>query len=273
MSSALFRRILLGCVVLTAAAPGCLASDPEEGDGEPVLEESESALAGSLLFNLQTFGGNGRRCADCHPSGLFQTGTLTPQRVQQLFNQNPNGPLFRHDAADTIGGNTFNRFKQHATLLIPVALPPNVRIVGSSAREVLLPRGIPTTFNTPKLDPVLMVDGRAPNLQEQARDAIARHAQSTSVSTQQLKDIADFEKTLYNRTNLMLSGTLGTVPLMPQGLSPPRSAAGAGSSTTTRATRTTWASRSSGCAASATAARCSTASRASSRRTSPAGAA
>jgi hypothetical protein len=221
MSSALLRPFLLGTLLLVASAPGCLAADPDgEGDEEPVLEQSESVLAGQNLFNNETFGGNGRRCADCHPSGLGQTGTLTPQRVTQLFNQNPNGPLFRHDAADTIGGTTFNRFKQRATVLIPIPLPPNVRIVGSSAREVLLPRGIPTTFNTPKLDPVLMYDGRAPNLQEQARDAIERHAQSTNVNSTQLNDIADFQKTLFNRVNMMLFGTLGTVPLMPLGITP-----------------------------------------------------
>ncbi len=220
MSSALFKPIMFGCLLLTASAPGCLATDLEgegefEADEEPVLEEAESVAAGQVLFNNETFGGNGRRCADCHPSGVTQSGTLNPQQVQALFNSNPNGPLFRHDAADTIGGNTFNRFKQHATVLIPIPLPANVRIVGSSAREVLLRRGIPTTKNTPKLDPVLMYDGRAPNLQEQARDAIARHAQSTNVTTQQLNDIADFQRTLFNRVNMTLFGTVGTVPHLP----------------------------------------------------------
>ena len=71
MSSALLRPFLLGCFLLAVSAPGCLASDPEgEGDEEPVLEISESVLAGQNLFNNETFGGNGRRCADCHPSGL-----------------------------------------------------------------------------------------------------------------------------------------------------------------------------------------------------------
>ncbi len=218
MSIPQVKAILLGCLLLTAAAPGCLASDTDL-DEEPELENAEGPIQGANLFNNVTFGGNGRRCADCHPSGVPQSGTLNPQQVQQLFNANPNGPLFRHDAADTIGGNTFNRFKQHATILITIALPPNVRIVGSSAREVLLRRGIPTTKNTPRLDPVLMYDGREPNLQQQARNAIARHAQSTNVNQQQLDDIAAFQRTLFNRVNLRLFALLGTVPRLPPGIS------------------------------------------------------
>ena len=217
MSSPQLRAILVGCLLLSGSAPGCLASDGDGGD-DPELETSEGVLAGRLLFNQATFGGNGRRCGDCHPSQLNESGTINPQQVQALFAQNPNGPLFQLDAADTMGGNTFDRFKQHATVLIPIALPDNVSIVGSSAREVLLPRGIPTTMNTPALDPVLMYDGRAPDLQEQARDAIARHAQSTSVTTTQLNHIVDFEETLFNNLRLRLFANYGTPIQMPQGI-------------------------------------------------------
>jgi hypothetical protein len=43
------------------------------------------------------------------------------------------------------------------------------------ATAVTLRRGIPSTMNTPALDPVLMYDGRAPDLIEQARGAVQDH--------------------------------------------------------------------------------------------------
>jgi Di-haem cytochrome c peroxidase len=202
-----FEVGLLGSVLLAAAlsAAGCAANGDADDGSE--LDEiggggGHGGSPGEDLFEDETFGGNGRTCATCHPSDRNDSGTLSPREIQDLFRRRPNDPLFRHDAADTIGGNTFDRIKRDATVLIPIPLPPNVRIVGSSAREVLLPRGIPTTMNTPALDPVLMYDGRAPNLEEQARDAILRHAQSSDVDDDDVQDIADFQKTLFNRDNL-----------------------------------------------------------------------
>ena len=211
-----FRTLAVGMVTALGFLPGCMIAD-EEGD-EPILEESQSILAGRVLFNQATFGGNGRRCADCHPSDLIgQSGTVNPAEVQALFAANPTGPLFRGDGADTIGGNTFNRIQQHATVLIRMPLPDNVTIAGSSARTVDLPRGIPTTMNTPALDPVLMYDGRDPDLQTQDRGAILSHAGSTNVTTKQLNDIADFQKTLFSRPRLRLFAN-GTPLTMPVGI-------------------------------------------------------
>ncbi len=200
-----FEGGLLGSVVLAAAlvAAGCT---PTGDAADENLDEIEGGGYGhddgEDLFEDETFGGNGRTCATCHPSDDDESGTLSPRNVQDLFRRRPNDPLFRHDGADTLGGNTFNRIRTHATVLIPIPLPPNVRIVGSGAREVLLARGIPTTMNTPALDPVLMYDGRAPNLEEQARDAILRHAQSSDVTDDELEEIAEFQRTLFNRDNL-----------------------------------------------------------------------
>jgi len=57
-------------------------------------------------------------------------------------------------------------------------------------------RGIPTTLNTPALDPVLMLDGRDPNLVTQALHAIQSHYQPTiTPSESDLADIAGFEQT------------------------------------------------------------------------------
>ena len=206
-------RMFLGSTTVAMAflAAACTVSGPEGGDLDEIGAGKGDdgrgpggggKLAGDDLFEDETFAGNGRTCATCHPTSQKGSGTLNPGEVQALFSSDPGNPLFQHDAADTIGGNTFNRIRSDATILIPIDLPPNVRIVGSSERTVLLPRGIPTTNNTPALDPVLMYDGRAPNLQEQARDALLRHSQTSDVTNAELNQIAAFQETLFNRANL-----------------------------------------------------------------------
>ena len=213
------KLLLLSATV--ALAPGCMAADAGDPD-DPGLDEAEHGGGGyhdpgEDLFEDATFGGNGRTCATCHPSEYGESGTLNPAQIQYLFSRNPSNSLFKHDGADVIGGNTFNRIRQHATILINKSLPANVSIVGSGARNVILPRGIPTTMNTPALDPVLMYDGREPNLQQQARNAIAGHAQSTNVSTSQLDAIARFQKGLFNRSNLKNFAKYGSPLRMPYG--------------------------------------------------------
>ena len=64
------------------------------------------------------------------------------------------------------------------------------------ATHVTVFRGIPSTRNTPALDPVLLHDGRAPTLQEQALGAIHDHSQNTVEPTAaQLDAIAEFQRT------------------------------------------------------------------------------
>jgi cytochrome c peroxidase len=192
-------------------------ADSSDDDCDKIEDQDDLEDCGEDLFEDEEFGGNGRECEDCHPSDSGQSGTLNPSQVQSKFASNPSSDLFTHDAADVIGGNTFNRIRTHATILVDMPLPANVRISGSSARNVILARGIPTTMNTPALDPVLMYDGRAPNLQAQARDAIAGHAQSTDVSSLELDAIAAFQQTLFNRSNLKYFVRYGTPLKMPFG--------------------------------------------------------
>ena len=202
--------------MLALAAVGCTEV---EGEDDPALDEAEGGgvAEGALLFTLARFDGNGRRCATCHPVAFGQSGTLNPAQVELRFRFDPSGELFRHDGADVIGGNTFNRVRSHATILIDRALPANISIAGSSARSVILPRGIPTVMNTPALDPVLMYDGRDPTLQAQARGAALAHAQSSNVTDSQLDSIAAFEMTLFNRRNLRDFVKYGTPLSMPDG--------------------------------------------------------
>jgi cytochrome c peroxidase len=149
---------------------------------------------GKRLFERETFGGNGRTCLTCHS---LETGTVSPADALARFAANSNDPLFRHDGSDDGKGNGVNRILKDATILIEIPLPSNVTLKDDpAARSVTLRRGIPTTLNTPALDPVLMLDGRAPTLSQQAADAIRGHAQNTQTpDSRELQRIAEFQVT------------------------------------------------------------------------------
>ncbi len=169
---------------------------------------------GRALFTTATFGGNGRTCATCHGAA---TGTLSPADVAQRA---PDDPLFRWDGLDDFTAGT-TRIRAHATILVRLPLPPNVRLADDpGADSVVVRRGIPSTRNTPGLDPVLMADGREPDLEAQAASAIAGHAQATVTPTAaQLRLIAAFEQTdaFYSSRQLADRFLFGTTPALPAG--------------------------------------------------------
>ncbi len=150
--------------------------------------------SGRHLFEKETFAGNGRTCETCHTK---ETGTLSPQQARRRFKKDRHDPLFLHDGSDDGQGHGASRMLREATVLVQIALPPNVRLRDDpDARTVTLRRGIPSTMNTPALDAVLMLDGRQPDLESQALGAIRDHAQSDMiVPTPQLEAIAQFQKT------------------------------------------------------------------------------
>ena len=149
---------------------------------------------GKHLFEKHTFGGNGRTCLTCHSR---DTGTVSPQNAAQRFQLDAADPLFAHDGSDDGRGNGVTRMLTSATIRMEIPLPPNVTLADDpAARSVTVFRGIPTTLNTPALDPVLMFDGRQPTLQLQAAGAIRDHAQPLeSASADDLNRIAEFQLT------------------------------------------------------------------------------
>jgi Di-haem cytochrome c peroxidase len=162
-----------------------------EAQGNSVGERQD----GKRLFERETFGGNGRTCLTCHS---LETGTVSPEDAQARFQANPNDPLFRHDGSDDGQGTGVSRMLKDATILITLPLPSNISIKDdpNNPRTITVRRGIPTTLNTPALDPVLMLDGRAPTLAAQAGDAIHSHAQNTQLpSDRELQRIAEFQVT------------------------------------------------------------------------------
>jgi cytochrome c peroxidase len=159
-----------------------------------VVNSAPGHSDGKKLFQEETFGGNGRTCQTCHSDA---TGTVSPQDAATRFLADPNDPLFVHDGSDDGQGHGVTRMLSSATILVKIPLPPNVKLADDpAATSVTVRRGIPTLFNTPALDPVLMLDGRQPTLEDQAMGAIRDHAQNILVpSAEELHNIAEFQKT------------------------------------------------------------------------------
>ncbi|HEX2569231.1 MAG TPA: hypothetical protein VH877_06680 [Polyangia bacterium] len=224
----MLTRYLVWFGILGAAA-GCGGAGVPVESLEPAAQDVQEAdllrghdrRDGRHLFTRGTFGGNGRACRTCHSE---QTGTLTPAEIQALYRHHPNDPLFQHDGSDDFYGHGYSRLLADATILVPIALPTHVRLVDDpTARSVTLRHGIPSTLNTPALDPVLMYDGRAPNLVEQARGAIHGHLQNTVEPTEdELRLIAEFEQSapFFSSGALRRFAQGGPAPTLPEGHTP-----------------------------------------------------
>jgi cytochrome c peroxidase len=172
---------------------------------------------GRRLFERETFGGNGRTCLTCHSR---RTGTVSPQDAQARFSANPHDPLFLFDGSDDGLGHGVSRMLADATILMTIPLPPNVRFADSGDRFVVVRRGIPTTLNTPALDPVLMLDGRQPTLELQARGAIRDHAQAPDEPLlKDLEAIRFFQMTdaFFSSPELRERASGGPIPRLPRG--------------------------------------------------------
>lgn len=179
-------------------------------------------LDGKKLFDKETFGGNGRTCLTCHNKA---TGTLTLADVQQIIdNRDPNDAFLVHDALDEDGIGT-TRVQAHGTIRMTIQLPPWVSLADDpGATHVTVFRGIPSTRNTPALDPILLYDGRSPTLQEQALGAIHDHNQNTIEPTAaQLDAIAEFQRTdprFFSSPALKKFAATGAPPELPPGITP-----------------------------------------------------
>jgi len=203
--------IALASLVLAIGLNAGVAAHEEDGLRYPVE-------SGRHLFERETFGGNGRTCLTCHSR---RTGTVSPEEARERFARDPGDPLFRADGSDDGGGNGVQRMLADATVLVRVPLAENVSLADDpTARSVVVRRGIPTTLNTPSLDPVLMVDGRQPSLEAQVRGAIADHAAGTRTpSAKELELIAVFERTrgFFSSKDLFAFAWTGHQPTLPKG--------------------------------------------------------
>jgi cytochrome c peroxidase len=209
--------ILCGSAALTAST-WVASGPPGLNRPSPLTVAAAEVSEGQRLFDHETFGGNGRTCRTCH-SG--DDGTIDPAEVADRLAENPSDPLFSHDGLDDFFSGT-SRIAAHATILIERDLPEGVVLVDDpSATSVVLARGVPSTVNTPGLDPALMYDMRDVDLEVQASGAIDRHSQATIVPTlQQLQAIATFQQTdnrFFSSKALKSFAQGGPAPDLPQG--------------------------------------------------------
>jgi hypothetical protein len=155
--------VICGGIALTVAA--CLTAGPvglNRGAFRwlPLTASAAEISVGQRLLDHETFGGNGRTCRTCHSS---DNGTIDPEEVAKRLAANPSDPLFLHDGLDDFFSGT-TRIAAHATILIERELLPGMVLVDNpSATSVVLARGVPSTVNTPALDPALMYDMRNPD--------------------------------------------------------------------------------------------------------------
>ena len=184
-------------------------------------DELGSALNGKKLFEKETFGGNGRTCSTCHTK---LTGTLSLDDVQRIIDKGDPDHLLVGDALDDDGVST-TRIQAHGTIRLNLPLPPWVRLADDpAATHVSVFRGIPSTRNTPALDPILNYDGRPPTVQDQALGAIHDHTQNTIEPTAaELDAIAQFQRTdplFFSSDDLRKFAAGGPPPVLPPGVTP-----------------------------------------------------
>ncbi len=202
---------LLQLAMLASCVPAVAQNG---GDGNSVGQRQD----GKRLFERETFAGNGRTCLTCHTT---ETGTISPSDAQRLFQANPYDPLFLHDGSDDGRGNGATRIQKDGTILVEMILPPNVTMADDpNGKSVVVRRGVPSTLNSPALDPVLMWDGREPNLESQASGAIRGHAQSVIVPNEKdLRRLAEHQRTdaFFTSTALRNYARGGPAPVLPEG--------------------------------------------------------
>jgi len=205
-------------VVATEPGTATPAAVPAESAAEEFFENPYDYLLGRHLFERETFGGNGRTCLTCHSR---ETGTVSPQDARRRYARNPRDPLFLADGSDDGMGHGATRMLDSATVLARISLPANVSLADDpAARSVVLPRGIPSTLNTPALEPVLMQDGRQPDLIAQARGAISDHAQARRApKKRELELIAAFQHTptFFSSPTMLRYAFAGVEPRLPAG--------------------------------------------------------
>jgi hypothetical protein len=156
---------------------------------------------------------------------MVDNGTITLEAIAAQFAIDPDDALFRHDALDDgLAGN--RRILAHGTIRVELELPPNVGLLNDpSQRRIVVLRGVPTTMNTPALDPaVLMYDLRDTNLQDQARGAILNHAQTgVEPRREELDAIAAFQqqdRRFFSSDALFDFANGGSAPRLPTAQTP-----------------------------------------------------
>lgn len=216
---------IVSALLLAAAMVGCGSTVPEPVEEAPesaghqrqaVAEQARLDVPGKRLFEEESFKGNGRTCRTCHGE---ETGTISQEQLQARFQANPADPVFSPIDSDDGTGRSYTRLLNEATFNVTIPLAPNVRLAANpGATSVKLRRSVPSTLDTPSLEPVLMWDGREPDLASQARSAILEHSEPGRVPPgPQLDMLASYQQTLFSSDALRAYANGGPEPMLPEG--------------------------------------------------------
>jgi cytochrome c peroxidase len=218
------RRVGGALLVATSLIWAAHAQEPVHPEGQfsesqPDAMSRRHTRSGKQLFTRSEFGGNGRTCETCH---TLETGDVTLDHIRSRFFEDPSDPLFRAIDSDDGSGASYDRLLTHATFRVFVDLPSNIRLADDpgATRVALFRSTLPT--NNIALDPVIMSDGREPDLPHQASDAFVTHSEITEPpSVQELQRIADFqERRLFSSPALDRFAKGGPPPSLPEGHTP-----------------------------------------------------
>lgn len=167
-------------------------------------EEDRSQLSGEQLFSKPFPGAkNKRSCATCHvPEDNF---TLTPAHVTELWESNPDDPLFSAIDADDPEAEdlTFEHLKK-GLVRVWLTIPDNMDLIDAEG-EVITPkdrkmfvwRAVPTIADSAFTAPY-QHDGRLETLEDQAQGAVTSHSEGGTVPRSELERIAEFERTVFS---------------------------------------------------------------------------
>jgi cytochrome c peroxidase len=211
-----WSAVLASLVIVAGCGGSEIDADDSAAEARGAFNDALQPVTGKSIFEKGTFGGNGRSCVTCHSK---ETGTFSLAEAQARFDHQPEDPLFRPLDSDDGTGASYARLIEHGTVFVTVPLAPGVSIADApTATSVRLERSVPTTLDTPALDPVLMWDGRAEDLAEQAIGAVQTHAQGTELpSDANLVKLTTYERTLFSSSRLQKYADGGPAPTLPLG--------------------------------------------------------
>ncbi len=179
------------------------------------VDTRDPVTRGEQIFTSEDFSGNGRVCSTCHEPELF--GTITPEFVQEMYANDPDGPLFRPIDSDDGVGASYERLLEHATVRVLLDLPERTpsglgirKCDDPAGQTVVMHRGSPSVFNV-ALEQHLMHDGReGDDLVAQALSAVHAHAEPNREPTgEELEAIAAFQASLFSHS--AIAATLNPV--------------------------------------------------------------
>ncbi|WNG31604.1 cytochrome-c peroxidase [Cystobacter fuscus] len=172
-----------------------------------VMTEAQASpghvTAGKRLFSEAFPQTNGRSCATCH--ALSEHTTLKPASVEARLAANPEEPLFRRlDADDPDAARPTYEHLKKGLVRVVLPLPGNMDVIDDAGnvitpadRKISVWRGVPTIEDMAISGPY-QLDGRAATLEEQARAAILSHSEGHEVGPAPLKQLADFERSVFS---------------------------------------------------------------------------